>query len=84
MISEAKVIWVEWANEKAVEIQNADTKAYKILRLHAYEAFYDDMKKLDLNKFDRVIFISDYIKNYVEKQFLITRKSRKKLKPKFS
>lgn len=69
MIKEAKVIWVEWANEKAVEIQNADTKAYKILRLHAYEAFYDDMKKLDLNKFDRVIFISDYIKNYVEKQY---------------
>lgn len=69
MIHEAKVIWVEWANEKAVEIQNSDTNAYKILRLHAYEAFSDTIKKLDLNKFDKVIFIDDYIKDYVERQY---------------
>lgn len=69
MIHEAKVIWVEWANEKAVEIQNSDTKAYKILRLHAYEAFSDTIKKLDLNKFDKVIFIDEYIKDYVERQY---------------
>lgn len=69
MINEAKVIWVEWANEKAVEIQNSDTKAFKILRLHAYEAFSDTIKNLDLNKFDKVIFIDNYIKDYVEKQY---------------
>ena len=69
LIDKAKVIWVEWANEKAVEIQNASIDAYKILRLHAYEAFSDTIKKLDLNKFDKVIFIDHYIKDYVERQY---------------
>jgi len=50
LIDKAKVIWVEWANEKAVVIQNAKIDAYKILRLHAYEAFHDTIKTLDLNK----------------------------------
>ena len=68
-VNKAKVIWVEWANEKAVEIQNANIDAYKILRLHAYEAFSDTIKKLDLNKFDKVIFIDNYIKDYVERQY---------------
>ena len=68
-VNKAKVIWVEWANEKAVEIQNASIDAYKILRLHAYEAFSDTIKKLDLNKFDKVIFIDHYIKDYVERQY---------------
>jgi len=69
LMDEAEFIWVEWANEKAVEVANYPTKAKKILRLHAYEAFSDTIKKLDLNKFDVVIFIDDYIKNYVEKQY---------------
>ena len=68
-IEAAKVIWVEWANEKAVDIQNADVNAYKILRLHAYEAFHDTIKNLNLNKFDKVIFIDEYIKDYVERQY---------------
>lgn len=69
LIDKAKVIWVEWANEKAVMIQNAPIKAYKILRLHAYEAFHDTIKKLDLNKWDKVILIDNYIKDYIERQY---------------
>lgn len=69
LMDKAEVIWVEWANEKAVEVANYPTNAKKILRLHAYEAFSDTIKKLDLNKFDTVIFIDDYIKDYVERQY---------------
>jgi glycosyltransferase involved in cell wall biosynthesis len=67
----AKTIWVEWANQKAIDVANFDTGAKKILRLHAYEAFSDLIKKRDLNlrKFDTVIFIDDYIKEYVENNF---------------
>lgn len=68
-IGGAKVIWVEWANDKAVEIANAEVDAYKILRLHAYEAFSESIKNINLNKFDKVIFIDHYIKDYVERQY---------------
>ena len=69
LMDKAKVIWVEWANEKAIEVANYKCNAKKILRLHAYEAFSETVKRLDLNKFDIVIFIDEYIKNYVEKQY---------------
>jgi glycosyltransferase involved in cell wall biosynthesis len=70
LLKAAKVIWVEWANEKAIEVAESNVDAYKILRLHAYEAFQSDvLKKLDMNKFDKVIFIDHYIKDYVERQY---------------
>ena len=69
LAEEAKVIWCEWANEKAVEISNLETKARKILRLHAYEAFSDVIKRINLKGFDKIIFIDDYIKEFVEKQY---------------
>ena len=69
LAQQAKVIWVEWANEKAIDVANFKTDAKKILRLHAYEAFSQTMKYLDLNKFDVVIFIDDYIKDYIERQY---------------
>ncbi len=67
----AKIIWVEWANQKAIDVADFQTDARKILRLHAYEAFGDLIKKRELNlrKFDTVIFIDDYIKEYVENNF---------------
>lgn len=69
MVKAAKVIWVEWANEKALEIQEMETDAYKILRLHAYEAFFDIAKSLQFNKWDMVVLISPYIKQYLERQY---------------
>jgi glycosyltransferase involved in cell wall biosynthesis len=69
LIHRSKIIWVEWANEKAVVIQNADIDAYKILRLHAYEAFHDSIKSLDFRKWDLVILIDHYIKDYIERQY---------------
>lgn len=69
IIQNAKVIWVEWANEKAIEIANTEIRGKKVLRLHAYEAFSEMIKNIDLNKFDIVIFIDNYIKDYVEKTY---------------
>lgn len=65
----AKFIWCEWGNEKAIDIANFETDVPKILRIHAYEAFSQTMKELDLNAFDVVIFIDDYIKDFVERQY---------------
>lgn len=69
LANNAKVCWVEWANDKAIEVSNTKLKSKKILRIHAYEAFTEYAYKINWNGFDTVIFIDDYIKEYVEKQF---------------
>lgn len=69
LVNGAELIWVEWANDKAIDISMMETKAKKILRLHAYEAFHESIKKINLNGFDTVIFIDNYIKDYVERQY---------------
>lgn len=65
----AKTVWVEWANEKAIEVSNIELPAKKILRIHAYEAFTEYAYKINWNGFDKVVFIDKYIKDYVERQF---------------
>jgi len=69
LTQKAKIIWCEWANDKAIDISNFQTDAKKILRLHAYEAFSESIKKINLKGFDKIIFIDDYIKEFVEKQY---------------
>ena len=69
MAENAKVVWCEWANKKAIDVSNTKLKAKKILRIHAFEAFTEYAHEINWNGFDHVIFINDYIKDYVERQF---------------
>jgi len=69
LVKDAKVLWCEWANQKAIEVSHAKVKAKKILRVHAFEAFTEYAHEINWNGFDHVIFIDDYIKDYVEKQY---------------
>jgi len=63
---EADLIWCEWGNINAVTVADFKTDAKKILRLHAYEAFGEPLYYIDFKKFDKVIFIADHIKDFVE------------------
>ena len=65
----AKIIWVEWGGRVAVEIADHECKAKKILRIHAYEAFGETIKYIKFEKFDTVIFVAEYIKEYVERKY---------------
>lgn len=65
----AKIIWCEFAGEGAIKLQNFETDAFKILRIHAYEAFSEVVKYIDFTKFDLIIFVAEHIKQYVEQQF---------------
>lgn len=65
----AKVIWCEWANQKAIDVSNTKLDGLKVLRIHAYEAFTEYASQINWNGFDVVIFIDDYIKDYVERQY---------------
>lgn len=69
LASKAKVIWCEWANQKAVDVSNIPLNGLKVLRIHAYEAFTEYAPQINWNGFDVVIFIDEYIKNYVERQY---------------
>lgn len=62
----ADLIFVEWANQNAIEVGNYECKAKKILRLHSFEAFSSSIHYIPFEKYDLVIFIAEHIKEYVE------------------
>lgn len=65
----AKIIWCEFLNQNAYDASLYPTNAKKILRLHAFEAFSEAVKYTDFSNFDKVIFVADHIKNYVERHY---------------
>lgn len=62
----AKVIWCEWLRQDAIDASKYECKAKKILRLHSYEAFSPLIYYVNFKKFDKVIFIAEHIKDFVE------------------
>lgn len=69
LAKKAKIVWVEWANKKAIDISNDKLDAKKILRVHAFEVFSEYAPQINWNGFDVVIFIDEYIKRYAEEKF---------------
>ena len=63
----AKVMWCDWGDDNAVKIADWETDAVKILRIHAYEVFGRNLFYIDFNKFDKVIFVAEHIKEYAER-----------------
>ena len=63
----AKLIWADWCDENAYKLAEFKTKAKKIMRLHAYEAFTITPYYINWKAFDKVIFVADHIKEYVER-----------------
>lgn len=60
------IIWCEWGNENAVVVQDFETDAKKYLRIHAYEVFSPNIYYFKWDKWDKVFFIAEHIKDYVE------------------
>lgn len=64
------VIWCEWADSNAIEVQNFTFRGKKILRIHAYEvydlALYSIFNPL---AFDHIIFVNKAIQDYFEYQW---------------
>lgn len=66
LAKDSKLLWCDWGDVNAVDIGNFNTDAKKILRLHAYEAFKPELHYIPFENFDKVIFVADHIKDYVE------------------
>jgi len=62
----ADVIWAEWADKNALAVMNYVSPAKKILRIHAYEAYTNIFDSLNLEAFDKVIFVADHMLKQVE------------------
>ena len=64
------IIWLEWANESAIEalkqfdLMSPLAKGNKkiVCRLHSYEALSGYVPQLKAKLLDRLIFVSDYLK----------------------
>jgi hypothetical protein len=56
-------IWVDFATEDAIGVQNFVTPALKILRIHAYEAYTDIIKAIHPRAWHRIIFVNQYLAN---------------------
>lgn len=65
---DADVIWVDWADKNALDVQDWLTPAKKILRIHRYEAFTNVWDTLNPDAFDVVVFVAEHIKKALEER----------------
>ena len=66
LADEAEVIFCEFLSQNAVRVSDYKCNAKKYLRVHAYEAFSPLIYYVKWESFDKVFFIADHIKDYVE------------------
>ncbi|MCD6552137.1 glycosyltransferase, partial [Thermotoga sp.] len=65
----ADIVWLEWANELAVEVTNKlEKKGKKIVcRLHRYEALSNTfLSRINWDKIDKLILVADHMKNEIK------------------
>ncbi|ABR30380.1 glycosyltransferase [Thermosipho melanesiensis] len=62
------IIWFEWANNVAILGSNFEGLSNKpaIIRLHSYEALGDYPKKINWKNIDKLIFVSEHIKDILK------------------
>jgi hypothetical protein len=64
----ADVIFCEWADANAIAVSNFETKAKKIVRVHAYEVFTDFIDKTNFYNIDQLIFVAGHIRDYFKER----------------
>lgn len=62
----ADTLWIEWTANIANFITNLPKKHRIICRLHSYEAYLPTLQRINWNNVDKLIYISEQIRNYVE------------------
>ncbi|MCS7175802.1 glycosyltransferase [Pseudothermotoga sp.] len=62
------IVWLEWANEMAVEITNKLSKGDKkiLCRLHSYEALAGYPEKINWRNIDVLILVADHMRDILE------------------
>ena len=65
----AEIVWIEWANDLAVELTNKLTRDSKriVCRLHSYEALAEYPEKIRWDNVDKLVLVSGHIENILKK-----------------
>lgn len=65
----AEIVWIEWANDLAVEITNRLAKNNKriVCRLHSYEALAEYPEKIKWSNVNKLILVSGHIERILKK-----------------
>ncbi len=65
----AEIVWIEWANDLAVELTNKLTRDSKriVCRLHSYEALVEYPEKIRWDNVDKLVLVSGHIENILKK-----------------
>ncbi len=66
-VNAKKAVIKDWADAIAVAVAQLDLDCKKILRLHAQEAFDQDIFHIDFSRFDSVVFVAKHILKEVER-----------------
>jgi glycosyltransferase involved in cell wall biosynthesis len=80
ILEDLDVLWLEWANEATIQITAGLAGMAKrprvIVRCHSYEALAGHCEAVTWSSVDKVIFVSDHVRKYVEARCpLIAHKS---------
>ncbi len=67
-INWADSIWIDWAENLVNLISSVNSKPRVVCRLHSYEAYLSYIEKINWQNLSSVIFISQQIRDYVEKK----------------
>lgn len=64
----ADIVWLEWANEMAMEITNNLPKAGKriLCRLHSYEALANYPEKINWQNIDTLVLVAEHMRSILE------------------
>ncbi len=66
----ADVVWFEWGDANIIEATRMLYWKQKIIvRVHGYEVYIDQMKQVNWNVVDQLIFVSDHTKQVFEERY---------------
>lgn len=65
-MKEADICWFEWCDDLLINASRLPIAHNKkiICRIHSYEVFSSNMRKVNWNVVDRVIFVAEHIRDY--------------------
>ena len=70
MYHDCDIAWFEWCDDLIVQATQSPKMPSKIVcRLHSYELFTDVPAKVDWNKIDKLMFVSETVKNLFFSKF---------------
>jgi glycosyltransferase involved in cell wall biosynthesis len=69
LMHDTDIAWIEWCDQLAEQATVQPKRCPTICRLHSYEMFTPMPGKVDWNKIDKLVFVSDVVRDYTLKKF---------------